>query len=247
MFGIDQIYLVSGCIGFVYIVGTAVMGQLGGDSDDGGADGDDGGIDGPDGGSADGGNDGGIDGPDGGDDGGIDGPDGADDGCDGSVTKAGHSAVHTAVGPYRRSDGVFYALLKIFSPMRIALMLFMFGACGIILSRTLPMLGGFSAIPVAVIAFEFSNRVLRLLGRFVRKMERSDAHRKEDAIGATGTLTVPITDGGVGEVAFVLSGMRINGPARAASSTPADLRKSSRVIISDFRDGVYFVEAAEDL
>lgn len=231
MFGIDQIYLVSGFIGFVYIVGTAVAGQLGGDSDDGGGDGDDGGIDGPDGGA---------------DDGGIDGPDGADDGGDGCSTKIGQSALHTAAGPYRRSYGVLYALLKILSPMRIALMLFMFGASGIILSRTLPMLGGFSVIPAAVIAFELSNRVLSLLGRFVRKMERSDAHRKEDAIGAAGTLTVPITDGGVGEVAFVQSGMRINAPARAASSSSGELRKSSRVVISDFRDGVYFVEAAED-
>ncbi|MBY0548019.1 MAG: hypothetical protein K2W95_12055 [Candidatus Obscuribacterales bacterium] len=224
MFGVDQIYLVSGCIGFVYIVGTAVLGQLGGDSDDGGADGPDSGAD----------------------DGGIDGADGPDDSCEGSFVKAGHSAVHTAVGPYRRSDGLFYALIKILSPMRIALMLFMFGASGIILSRALPMLGGFSVIPAALIAFEVSNRMLRLLGRFVRKMERSDAHRKEDAIGAAGTLTVPITDGGVGEVTFVQSGMRINGPARAASSTSANLPKSSRVIISDFRDGVYLVEAAEE-
>lgn len=230
MVGIDQIYLVSGAIGFVYIVGTAIVGQLG-DNDGDGAESDDG-----------------IEGAEGGDDGGPDDDGGADDdGHDGAITKIGHSAMHTAAGPFRRSYGVLYFLLKIFSPMRIALWLFIFGAGGIMLLRAFPMLGGLSTILAAVIAFDLSNRVLRLIGRLIRKMQRGEAHRKEDAIGASGTLTVPITDGGVGEVTFVQGGMRVSGPARAVSSVPsASLSKSSRVVISDFRDGVFFVELVEE-
>lgn len=227
---LEPVYLVSSCIGFVYIVGTAIMGQLGGDdSADDGGDADDGGIDGDDGIAE-------------GDDGGIDGPDDAPSQSNSLSAKVAHGA---RVGPHIRSTGIFFAIAKIFSPLRIALILFLFGTFGIILSRLLPSFGIFIAVVSALLGLLVADRVLQLFGRLVRTMERSESYKKQDAIGLIGSLTVPIVEGGVGEITFVHGGSRTHGPARANVSTQS-FDKASRVLISDFRDGVYLVESADD-
>lgn len=226
MAGFDQLYLISASIGFLYVIVTAAMGM--GDSDgdgDGGAD--DAAADGPDSGGESA-------------DAAADAPDATGEGrLQTKMTGAAMAGTHT------RSMGVFLAITKILSPLKIALILFFFGAFGIFLSHALPAFSLFVPLPAALLSFGVSNMMFAVLGKIMRKMEHTNSFQKHEAIGQIGQLSVPIFPGGTGEITFVAKGGRTHAPAKAIQSDH-EISKSTRVIISDIKDGVYYVEPYSD-
>ncbi len=226
---LDQIYMITGGIGFFYIIVTAALGLGGDDSDSG---------DGGDGDAA-------ADSPDASADSGGDAPDGGADAPDGGGGQGHRLAARVSgsatLGPHARSTGLFFAIAKVLSPLRIALILFFFGSAGSLIAHLLPAFSALSWIPAGVIAFFLSNVLFTLLGKMVRRMENTESYRKEDAIGSVGQLSVPIHSGATGEITFVLRGSRTHAPAKSIQGDN-EISKSSKVIISDIRDGVYYVE-----
>lgn len=217
----DQLYIITTGIGFVYVMLTAFSG-IGGDDNDAAGDGDSG--DSSDGGASDA--------PDG----------GSDDAPDGGNTKLStRGATSTSMMPQTRSTSLFFAITKILSPLKIALLLFNFGAAGIVISKSFPALSLWSPLPAAIISYFLSNLIFYLLGRMIRSFEKTDSFRKDDAIGQVGQLTVPIFPGATGEITFMIRGSRTNAPAKALK-TEGELAKSTKVIIADIRNGVYYVE-----
>ncbi len=294
MIGLEQIYFASGGIGFVYIVGSAMMGHLGGHGH--GHGGHHGGHVGHTGHAPGGHMTGGhsatlsghgghavrgpggpaVRGPGGtGHAGGHAGGHGtghsSHGGAHGSQSQtSSHSSSHnhghhgdTAHGDEQggsrlskaelgttlsnrgvrrdKSSTAFFTMMQFLNPMRASLILFLFGFCGLAILRTVPIIGDLSCIPAGIVAYFSSNIFLGLLGKAIGKLERTESYRKEDAIGTVGQLSVPILPGATGEITFVSAGGKTAAPAKAMS-TVTQISKMSKVIISDIRDGVYYVE-----
>lgn len=274
MNGLEQIYMVSGAIGFIYVVGSALMGHIG-EHDHGGGHGhhgvhDHGGHHGGHGHSSGVHHSHGHAGSHGGSHGHMTGGHHTvNAGSHGSAQHGpaahGHDASHQGHDSGHHDDSMksskaelattftrkapksdasssfFFLMMRFLNPMRIALILFLFGLTGFLTVKAMPILGPLSLVPAALIGVFASNVVLALLGKLVSKLERSQSYRKEDAIGTVGHLTVPIMENGTGEVVFVCGGSKTAAPARAFE-TGTPISKLSKVIISDIRDGVYFVE-----
>lgn len=153
--------------------------------------------------------------------------------------------VKSAVTKQDKSSVAFFTMMRFLNPMRLALICFVFGIVGITILRAMPMLGAISLAPALLVGYFSSNIFLSLLGSVMSKLEKTDSYRKEDAIGTVGQLTVPIISGGTGEITFVSKGGKSAAPARAMQQG-IDISKLSKVIISDIRDGVYYVEEWDD-
>ncbi|MBY0548017.1 MAG: YqiJ family protein [Candidatus Obscuribacterales bacterium] len=145
-----------------------------------------------------------------------------------------------------KSSSFFFLMMRFLNPMRIALILFLFGLTGFVVLRAAPWSGGLSLLPAAVVGLVAGNFFLAILGRLMSRMETSDSYRKEDAVGAVGQLTVPIAENGTGEIVFVFAGSKSAAPARAYTAG-TQIGKMSKVIITDIRDGVYYVEPWDEV
>lgn len=281
MFGLEQIYLASGAIGFIYVVGTAVLGHMGEHGHDAGGHGHvhDGGshvLHGHGAGHHGGAGHAGHGGQGGGAHGSHAAPHGAQHhggahshggasshhaGDHGGHGHDSHHGDHDGMKSSKaelattfskrmtkadKSSNFFFLMMRFLNPMRIALILFLFGLTGFFVLRAAPLIGPLSLLPAAGVSLVASNFFLALLGRLMSKMETTDTYRKEDAVGAVGHLTVPISENGTGEVVFVFAGSKSAAPARAFTSG-AQISKMSKVIITDIRDGVYYVEPWDEV
>lgn len=273
MFGLEQIYLASGAVGFIYVVGTAVFGHMGehGHGDQchagGGGQVSAGGLishghgpapvhsvgqghgtshGAPSHGPAHGHGAGSS--HNAGDHGGH----GHDSHHHGDNDGMKSSKAELATTFTRRaqkadnSSSFFFLMMRFLNPMRIALILFLFGLTGFLVLRAAPWSGGLSLLPAAAVGVTAGNFFLAILGRLMSRMETSDSYRKEDAVGTVGQLTVPIAENGTGEIVFVFSGSKSAAPARAYTAG-TQISKMSKVIITDIRDGVYFVEPWDEV
>jgi hypothetical protein len=265
---LNQIYIVCAIGGFLYLVGTAMLGFANADSG-GGDSGDAGGIDagdasggdagGIDAGDASGGDAGGIDAGDasGGDVGGIDAADaGSGDfsGIDvGDIRHIQHvgranglAHAGTTHAQRRRRVHVGLLLLKISSPYTVACFAFFFGLVGLITLKYLPVFGAITLIPASIAGVVGYIIMTKMMNSLADKLYASSSHKEEDVIGTVGELTIPIEPGRTGELIYLRGQTRHTVPAKAKDPT-ANLAKTSKVMIADIVDGVFIVEPFSDL
>ncbi len=233
-------------LGFTYIVGTALLGQLSSDDADAEAnsvdldadagDVDAGDIDAGEAGDIEAGD---IDAGEAGDieAGDIEAGDGEADG-----NRLGNAAAGAVSRESRaRSRGWYFKALSIFSPTKLAVLLFCFGATGVVCLRIFPPLGYLSLVPAAIFGYGLTRILLTLLSRFVSGLHQSTNFKQESLIGSAGKLVLGIEPGKLGEIMISTRGSRHSAPARARDPQLA-IKSSSPVIICDRKDGVFIVE-----
>jgi len=166
---------------------------------------------------------------------------------------AGHSALTSHDGGNsaavqvveKRSFNLTRFLLTILSPMTIAMFLLFFGSVGLILTGIVPWLGALTVPPALLLAALATTRFLALLRWMVFKMNVSSHVRVQEIIGLPGEVIVSIGDGRKGEVTYVAGPSRQSAPALPANPQ-MKFARGDRVMITDVRDGVVYVEPWSD-
>lgn len=138
------------------------------------------------------------------------------------------------------------ALLTLLSPMTLATFLAFFGISGLLCAHLFPVLGALTLLPAILTSMLITSQVLRLLRLMVHKMDVSSVVQAQEIIGRRGEILTPISSGRVGEVTYVIGSKRLNAPAKSAQPG-YEFKLGDKVMISDFRDSIVYVEPYEDL
>jgi hypothetical protein len=230
-----DVYLFTGGFGFIWVVGTALLGVTGADDAGSAGDGGDGG-DGGDMGSADGGDAGDA----GGDLGGADA--GGDAGGDlGNLQTNAVNTFRAGLMFRKKKFSPVMLILKLISPSTITTFMAFFGISGYLVLHVFPWLGLISLLPATVFGVMGYNATSAISGLIYKKMHVTTSYNEEHFIGTEAEITVPIDSGRMGEVTYLAKGIRQTAPAKAVDPT-ASFPTGSRVMLSDRRDGVFFVE-----
>lgn len=161
-----------------------------------------------------------------------------------STTAADH--LHVVQIMEKRAYRAGKALLTLLSPMTLATFLAFFGLSGLLFAHVLPTLGALTALPAAMVSMFITSQVLRLLRLMVYKLDVSSVARVNELIGQQGEILTPIRGGHLGEVTYVLGSKRLTAPAKAAKPD-WEFKLGDKVMISDLRDNVVYVEPYQDL
>lgn len=236
------LYVVSAVLGFGYMLISMVSGHLGQDA---GGDGDGGGFDGGDTGGHgaighqhafghDTGSHSVAHGHGPGDHG-----HGADDAAAQlkEITKVGNVAAH-----HRQKTPVLLKVMSWISPASMAIFLAFFGLTGMMIFK----LGALSLVPAIAVGLIMRNLVMMLLRWFIKQSHVSTTSRVEECIGHAAEVCVAIQPGRTGEITYVLGSKRYNMPAKMIAAE-GEYKRGSKVLISDVRDGVVFVDPWQEL
>jgi membrane protein implicated in regulation of membrane protease activity len=146
-------------------------------------------------------------------------------------------------GEFGDGDDGRLAFASLLSPMTISMFAAFFGLTGLFVGKVFPFIGAFSLVPAIVAGIMVSALLMKAFSWLFAKSNVSTNARIDDLIGQAGEVCVPINQGRTGEITCVMGSKRYNYPAIAAKTAIA---KGSRVIISDYKDGVVTVEPWED-
>jgi membrane protein implicated in regulation of membrane protease activity len=127
--------------------------------------------------------------------------------------------------------------------MTISIFSAFFGLTGLICNRLFPALGYITLIPAIAAGMIVSVVLMRLSSWAFEKCNVSSNAKTEDLVGQIAQVCVPIKEGRKGEITCDMGSKRYNYPAVAGSFS---LPSGSKVIISDFVDGIVTVEPFED-
>jgi len=233
-------YWISTGIGFVFIVGSAFLGHFHG-SEELEAQGDPGDVD------AGSGDPGDVD-ASAGDPGDVDGgdPGDVDAGDQNSPNQMVKDATSGAIANNKHNNRGLHIYLKLvgfFSPIKLSLLFFFTGVVGVMTLLLFPGLGNWSLLPAGVLGYVISKLLLNVLSMAVTKLHTSTNFKQESLIGTVGVLTLSIKPGSLGEVLIPTRGSRHSAPARALDPN-ASIANNDKVIVSDFREGIFYVEKA---
>lgn len=222
--GLEQLYIASCGIGFLYIIGTAVLGHFHEGESDMHADG--------------------AHGHHATSDHSHDSHDHHDE------TANRHDLSTTAqqakiVRLDRDRQNFYFLLLRLFSPLRLSLFLFFFGASGILALQILPALSFISLIPAIVIAVLFTNFLFSAMSAILSRLNSSTNFQDQNLIGTVGELTLSVGPTSTGEITISGKNGRHSGPAKPFKDGQ-EIKKLSKVIVSDYRDGIFYVEPFEE-
>jgi hypothetical protein len=124
-----------------------------------------------------------------------------------------------------------------------ALMAFLaaFGGAGFLLTRHLP-LGSLLTLILAVVA---GSGAATIVNAFMVKVLMANVRELAPAqmVGTLATVTVPIREGGTGEIVYVHEDARCSAGARSDSGEP--IVKGSEVIVVRYERGIAYVRAAQ--
>lgn len=137
------------------------------------------------------------------------------------------------------------ALLRVMSwvsPASMAIFLAFFGITGMAIFK----LGALSLVPAIAVGLLMRNVTMYMLRWFVRQSHVSTTARVEECIGHAAEVCVSIQPGRTGEITYVLGSKRYNMPAKSNVSE-TEYKRGSKVLISDVRDGVVFVDPWQEL
>lgn len=153
------------------------------------------------------------------------------------LSKTGNMDIHV-----RQRTPFLMRFMSWMSPTSMAIFLGFFGVTGL----TLYKLGLISLVPAILAGLLMRNVTMLMLRWFVKNSHVSTTSRVEEAIGYEAEVCVSIQPGRTGEVTYVLGSKRYNMPAK---SETADLiyKRGSKVMISDVRDGVVFVQPWQEI
>lgn len=247
---LGQIYAVCAGIGSIFVIGSFILGHIG---DEGGHH--HGSDDGSDfnAGSDDGG--GGTD-FNAGDDGGSGGTDfnaGDNGGSGGTDFNAGESNYrvtpitgHRVLAAHRTpansfASGFFGIILTLLSPMTVCIYLAFFGLTGLLLAWNAPWMGYFTLIPAVAVSVAVSAAFKNMTRWMIKNMFTSTHQKESDLLGQLAEVNVPIHDGRLGEVTYVLNAKRMTATAKPAKPG-IDFKKGSKVLIVGSNDHVVLIE-----
>lgn len=142
-----------------------------------------------------------------------------------------------------RTTGFYLKAVELLSPTKLSLFLFLFGAIGVVCLKFLPVY--LSLLPAAIGGWVLANWFFHFMGRTVARMDSSTNFRKESLIGSIGELTLSVQDGSLGEVVVSTGTSRYTAPARARKAEQS-IKKLTKVIIVDIKDGIFLVEPFEE-
>jgi membrane protein implicated in regulation of membrane protease activity len=233
---LTEIYTIATAIGSIYLTFSVLMGQLhGGD----GAHGHHGGP----GGHSDCGHEGHH----------IDGGADATHAIDSSHSDAthavdsAHSETHSAIARSQRpmvlGKHAIHDFLSLLSPMTISIFSAFFGLTGLCAGKLFPMLGAFTLIPAILMGIVVTSLLMTAFTWAFLKSSVSTNARIDDLIGQIAEVCVPIKEGRTGEITCVMNSKRYNYPATGSGNS---FSSGTRVMISDFENGVVKVEKFED-
>ncbi len=258
---LGQIYAVCAGIGSIFVIGSFVMGHIGDEGGHEGGGGSDFNASDDGGGSSDfnAGDDGGGGGSDfnAGDDGGGGGNDfntGDDGGGGGSDFNAGDNNGNFKVLPVSGrpmlsprtatstfTSGFFGIILNLLSPMTVCIYLAFFGLTGLVLCFEAPWLGYFTLIPSIAVSVVVSAAFKKMTQWMIKNMFSSTHQKQSDLLGQMAEVNVPIHDGRVGEVTYVLNAKRMTSTAKPAKAG-IEFKKGSKVLIVGAKEHIVFIE-----
>lgn len=149
----------------------------------------------------------------------------------------------TVRGKRSEVPALYLKVLDILSPTKLAFFAFMFGAIGFVTAKFLP--GYLSIAPAAILGWIFANLFFNIMGRVFSRMNSSTNFKRESLIGAIGELSLSIENGGIGEVVVRTGNSRYNFTAKPATEGQS-IKKLTKVIVVDVKDGIFVVEPFEE-
>lgn len=142
----------------------------------------------------------------------------------------------------RSQTPVLLRVMSWVSPASMAIFLAFFGITGMAIFK----LGALSLVPAIAVGLLMRNVTMFLLRWFVRQSHVSTTSRVEECIGHAAEVCVSIQPGRTGEITYVLGSKRYNMPAKS-NAAQSEYKRGSKVLISDVRDGVVFVDPWQEL
>jgi hypothetical protein len=156
---------------------------------------------------------------------------------------AGHAPA--ANGGGQASEQVAHATVSPLNPPSIAAFLAWFGGAGYLLTRFSAFLVG-TALLLAVVAGLIGGSIIFL---FLTKVLMSDQEYLNAAdfemIGVLGKLSVPIREGGTGELIYSQMGTRRVCGARSENGTV--MAKGAEVVVTRYEKGIAYVRLWEEM
>ncbi len=132
--------------------------------------------------------------------------------------------------------------LSPFSPLTIACFLTAFGGFGIVFTQIEATKSPWVSAPLAIVCgLLVAAFAIWLIGTLFFKTQSSSEARTSQVLGCDATVVTPITEKGVGEITYVISGTRFNAPARTEDGSA--IEKGKLVKISKIVGTDYFVKA----
>jgi len=146
---------------------------------------------------------------------------------------AGHGHLttgHEGSGEAFATVGAAEPVISPLSPATISIFLTTFGGVGIILTSLFKM-NLFVSLPVSAGAgFAVGAFVMVLFYHLFTRVQASSEARTVEAIGQSGEITVPIPEGGVGEVAYIVRGARLVSSARSQTGQAVARHAAVRIV-----------------
>jgi membrane-bound ClpP family serine protease len=134
--------------------------------------------------------------------------------------------------------------ISFFSPTVLAAFVTAFGAAGLIFSRIEATRSVWISAPAAsVTGAIIAGLTFMAFNALFKSTQSSSESRLSTVTGLTASVNSPIPEGGVGEIAYVQSGIRYTAPARSESGTAVAAGKTVR--IKRIVGSQFFVEPAE--
>jgi membrane protein implicated in regulation of membrane protease activity len=132
----------------------------------------------------------------------------------------GHADVGTGGHAEAGFDSSGLPVMSAFSPTSIAAFISAFGALGLIFTKIPATSSPWASAPLSVVgATGIAAGVLWVFNKVFTKTQSSSEAKVASLVGATATVITPITEDGVGEIAYVQAGTRYTSPARSDSGT----------------------------
>jgi membrane protein implicated in regulation of membrane protease activity len=140
------------------------------------------------------------------------------------VEGTGHGSVSAA------DSGATGFHFPFFSPLALAMLFASLGAYGLIAKHGFGAGDAGSLLAATPLALATAYGVTYLGWRVLSASRGSSQIRAGEVVGATGEVLTPIPPGGVGEVAALVGGQRVSGPAREAAGRAVARGAAVRVV-----------------
>lgn len=144
----------------------------------------------------------------------------------------------------KKTPNIVSFLLRILSPMTIATFAFWFGMAGLVGTLVVHLPDWLVLLPALVLGYVGMKMTQTAMNVAIAKMRVSSNFSEQQIIGKIAQVSISIPEDKMGEIVYLVGKGRQTAPARTKPGTK--LSKDSEVIITDVRDGVFYVEGWDD-
>lgn len=154
-------------------------------------------------------------------------------------------AVRSSAG-YEAKQGpnIVSILLRVLSPMTIAMFSFYFGMTGLVVTRLLHLPDWIALLPALALGYLGMKVTQTAMNAVIAKMRVSSNFSEAQIVGKIAQVSISIPADKMGEIVFLVGKGRQTAPARTKPGVV--LRKDSEVVITDVQDGIFYVEGWND-